>query len=79
MSSYACGGVDKLMEFFVILIISEIDPSLIEQASCIFLEYVLQLILVAKMKSKAKHLFDNFDCQPLIKTICLPVYQNNWF
>lgn len=31
MSSYACGGVDKLMEFFVVLIISEIDPSLIEQ------------------------------------------------
>ena len=31
VSSYACSGVDKLMEFFVYVIISEIDLSLIEQ------------------------------------------------
>ena len=41
MSSYACGGVDKLMEFFVVLIISEIDPSHIEQLVVFFLNMCL--------------------------------------
>jgi hypothetical protein len=61
VSSYACGGVDKLIGFFVVLIISEIDPSLIEQLVAFYPKHVLQLILVAKMKSKVRHLFDDLD------------------